>query len=239
MTTQTAPAPRGERNVPRHSTGTTRIGAGCGIAGIVILSTGFALVASADATFHSPDNDVLAYYTQAGLARTFSGGLIESLGLLLFLPFAAMLAERVRADGPAGELLAPTARMAATVYVTICLAPGLSAGGAALWLAHSGSADPGIVLALNDVRSLSYFLALLAYAVFLVVVGTAGVMSGRLARWASWSAVVLGVALAASLPAATAGFADVVGLLGLVWVVVVSVALLRSPAVDERSAPVA
>lgn len=241
MTTQTTS--RRERDVTRQratpQTTTTRVGAGLGLAGIALVAAGFALVASAQATFHSPDADVLAYYTDASPARTFSGGLVEALGLLLFLPFAAMLAERVRAVGPAGGLLAPTARMAATVYVTICLAPGLSSGAAALWLAHSGSADPGLVIALNDLRSLSYFLALLAYAVFLVAVGAAGLASGRLARWASWSAVGLGVALAASLPTATAGLADIVGLLGLVWVVAVSVALLRNPGLDERPAPVA
>jgi hypothetical protein len=157
------------------------------------------------------------------------------VGLLLFLPFTAMLAGRVTPPGPAGDLLAPTARMVATVYVTICLAPGLSAGAAALWLARSESGDPAIVLALNDVRSLSYFLALVTFAAFLVVIGLAGVLSGRLARWASWSAVVLGVALAASIPTATAGFADIVGLLGLVWVVAVSVALLRTPSVAEHA----
>jgi len=230
MTTSTAPAPRTDRDVPRPGTPGTRVGAGCGLAGIALVSAGFALIASADATFHSPDGDVLAYYAEAGLARTFTGGLIESLGLLLFLPFAAMLAARICGGGPAGEVLGPTARMAATVYVTICLAPGLSSGAAALWLAHSESADPGLVLALNDLRSLSYFMALMAYGVFLVAIGAAGVTSGRLARWASWSAVGLGVALVASIPTATAGFADIVGLLGLVWVVVVSVALLRAPA---------
>ncbi len=224
MTTTTAPS------VDRDATASgTRLGAGLGIAGIALVAGGFSLVASADATFHAPDGDVLAYYAGTDLARTFAGGLIEALGLLLFLPFAAMLAGQVTTPGPAEAVLAPTARLAATVYVTICLAPGLSAGAAALWLAQRESADPGIVLALNDVRALSYFLALLAYAAFLVAVGAAGIVSGRLSRWASWSAVGVGVALAASLPAATGGYADIAGLLGLVWVIAVCVSLLRSP----------
>lgn len=236
MTTTTpAPAARADHDVPRPTATSTRIGAGLGLAGIVLASAGFALVASADATFHSPDGAVLAYYTEAGLGRTVAGGLIQALGLLLLLPFAAVLAARVRVPGPAGEVLGPTARMAATVYVTISLAPGMSAGAAALWLAHSPLPDQGIVLALNDLRSLSYFVALLAYGVFLVAAGSAGLLSGRLPRWASWSAVVLGVALVASVPTATAGFADIVGLLGLVWVVVVSVALLRTPTVAEHA----
>jgi hypothetical protein len=207
----------------------TRLGAALGIAGLALVAAGFSLVASGEATFHAPDGDVLAYYAEADLARTFTGGLVEALGLLLFLPFAAMLAGRLSTPGPAGLVLGPTARAAATAYVTICLAPGLSAGAAALWLAQREGADPGIVLALNDVRALSYFLALLAYAVFLVAVGVAGVLSRRLARWASWSAVAVGTALAASLPGATGGYADIAGLLGLAWVVAVCVALLRRP----------
>jgi hypothetical protein len=230
MTTTTAP------RVDSDTTAGTRLGAGLGIAGIALLVGGFSLVASTDATFHAPDSDVLAYYAETDLARTFTGGLIEALGLLLFLPFAAMLTGRVTVPGPVAAVLAPTARLAATVYVTICLAPGLSAGAAALWGAQRESADPGLVLALNDVRALSYFLALLAFAAFLVAVGAAGLVSGRLARWAGWSAVGVGVALAASLPAATGGYADIAGLLGLVWVVAVCVSLLRRPEQAERDA---
>ena len=86
---------------------------------------------------------------------------------MLFLPFAAMLADRVAGIGRR-EVLAPTARMAATVYVAVCLAPGMSAGAAALWLAHHGTADPALLTALNDLRALSYFIALVPFAVFLV-----------------------------------------------------------------------
>ncbi len=179
---QTAP-PR--PRVPTDETVGTRIGAACGLAAIVLTSAGFALVASAVASFHSPDGDVLAYYAGTGLARTVSGGLIQALGLLLLLPFAAMLAARVRTPGPAGDVLGPTARMAATVYVSISLAPGMSAGAAALWLAHFESPDPGIVLALNDLRSLSYFVALLAYGVFLVAAGSAGLAFRMMATRAS------------------------------------------------------
>lgn len=232
MTMQTLPVPL--RHQP--ATGSTRLGAGLGIAAIVLIASGFAVAAPTEATITSPESDVVAFYAGAGLARTLAGGLVESLGLLLLLPFAAMLTARLRAPGTVAELLAPTARMAATVYVAICLAPGMSAGATALWLAQHGSADPTLLTALNDLRALSYFVALLAYAVFLVAAGTAGLSSGRLPRWASWAAVALGCALAAGVPIAADGFADVFGLLGLLWVVVVSVALLRRPGVGA-SAP--
>jgi len=216
---------------------TTRIGAGLGIVSIVLVATGFAVAAATETTIASPPSEVAAFYTGAGLARTLTGGIVEMLGLLLFLPFAAVLTGRVRGDGLSGDLLAPTARMAATVYVAICLAPGMSAGAAALWLAHHGSPDPVVLIALNDLRVLSYFVALVAFALFLVTIGTAGRLTGRLPGWAVWSALAIGVAIVASLPWAAANLIDVFGLLGLLWVVAVAVDLLRNPAVP-RSAPV-
>ena len=229
-------------DVPRSAPGvvdtrTTRIGAGLGIAGIVLVATGFALAAATEATIASPEADVAAFYTEAGLARTLTGGIVETLGLLLFVPFAAMLTGRVAAAGVAGDLWAPTARMAATVYVTICLAPGMSAGAAALWLAHHGTTDPSVLTALNDLRALSYFVALVAYALFLGAAGLAGLSSGRVPRWACWWAVGNGVAIVASLPFAASDLTDVFGLIGLLWVVAVAVALLRNPGVP-RSGPV-
>ena len=224
MTTQIAPP-------PTETTDGTRLGAALGIASIVLIATGFAIAAPTEATLTSPESEVVAFFTDAGLAKTLAGGLIETLGLVLFLPFAAMLTGRVAGAGTR-EILAPTARMAATVYVAICLAPGMSAGAAALWLAHHGTADPALLTALNDLRSLSYFVALLPFAVFLVCVGLSA--AGRLPRWAGPSAVVLGGALAASLPFAAYDVTDVVGLVGLLWVLAVSVALLRNPSVDTR-----
>jgi hypothetical protein len=215
---------------------TTRIGAALGLLSIVLVATGFAVAAATETTIASPPSEVAAFYTEAGLARTMAGGIVEALGLLLFLPFAAVLTGRVRDGGLSGGLLAPTARMAATVYVTICLAPGMSAGAAALWLAHHGSPDAVVLTALNDLRALSYFIALVAFALFLVTIGMAGHLTGRLPRWAVWSALAIGVAIVASLPWAAANLIDVFGLLGLLWVVAVAVDLLRNPAVPRSVA---
>jgi hypothetical protein len=215
---------------------TTRIGAALGLLSIVLVATGFAVAAATETTIASPPSEVAAFYTEAGLARTLAGGIVEALGLLLFLPFAAVLTGRVRDGGLSCGLLAPTARMAATVYVTICLAPGMSAGAAALWLAHHGSPDAVVLTALNDLRVLSYFIALVAFALFLVTIGMAGHLTGRLPRWTGWWAVGNGVAIVAGLPWAAANLIDVFGLLGLLWVVAVAVDLLRNPAVPRSVA---
>jgi hypothetical protein len=217
--------------------GATRLGAATGLAGLVLIAVGFALIASADATFHSSDEAVASFFTGADVPRTVAGGLLEVVGLLLLLPFVAMVASRVSAPGAAGGVLAPTARAAATIYVTISLAPGMSAGAAALWHAHARTGDVAILAALNDLRTLSYFVALLAFALFLVAVGAAASMTGRLPRWAAWSAVLLGALLAAGVPVAATGLTDVVALLALLWIPVVAVHLLRHPrAAGQRTA---
>jgi hypothetical protein len=216
-------------DVTSANTRTTRIGAALGVVSIVLVATGFAIAMPTEATITSSPDEVAAFYEQAGLARTLAGGMIEVLGLVLFVPFAVMLSGRVGGPGVAGDVLAPTARTAAGIYVAVCLAPGMSAGATALWLAHHGARDAAVLTALNDLRSLSYFIALVPFAVFLVAIGSAARMTRSLPRWASTGAIVIGAALAVSVPFAGYGITDLLGLIGLVWVLAISVALLRRP----------
>jgi hypothetical protein len=218
-------------DVPNSDTRTTRIGAALGVASIVLIAVGLAISGPMDTTITAPEGQVVAFYRDSNLAGTLAGGFIEVLGLTLLLPFVAMLAARVRTPG---NPLAPTARMAATVYVALSLAPGMAAGGTALWLAHHRTVDDGLLLALNDLRAMSHFVSLVPYAVFLVAVGIAGRSTHRLPAWAAWSAIVFGAALAVSTPVAASGATDFVGLATVLWVLAVGVALLRHPEPGRR-----
>ena len=212
---------------PPMDTRTTRVGGALGVASIVLVGIGLAISGPMETTIQAPEDVVAAFYRNSDLGRIVVGGFIEVVGLTLLLPFFAMLAERVRTpDNP----LAATARMAATTYVALSLAPGMAAGGTALWLAHHRAVDDALIIALNDLRAMSHFVSLVPYAVCLVAIGLAGRRTGRLPAWATWSAIVLGVALAASTPVATLGATDIVGLATVVWVLAVGVALLRNPA---------
>ena len=206
-----------------------RTGAALGITAVVLIFSGFALIAAAESTLRAPADVVARFYTEAPLVRMLAGGLLQSAGLVLLLPFAVALTDRLRGDGAAGRLLPATARCAATVYVTLCLAPGMSAGGAALWLAHQGPVDAGVLHAVNLLRVFSYFAALLPFATFLVAVGISAVVSRRLPRWAGWSAIAIGATLAATVPVAASDLTGSLGMLGLLWIVPVAVHLLRSP----------
>jgi hypothetical protein len=207
----------------------TRIGAALGIAAITLIVAGFALVAAAESTLRAPADVVADFYTGAPLIRMLAGGLLQSAGFVLLLPFVATLTDRLQGNGATGRLLSGTARSAATVYVTLCLAPGLSAGGATLWLAHHGPVDAGVLQALNLLRIFSYFVALLPFAAFLVAVGISAVASRRLPRWAGWSAIAIGAPLAATVPVAASNLTNLLAMLGLLWIVPVAVHLLRSP----------
>jgi len=105
----------------------------------------------------------------------------------------------------------------------------MSAGATALWLGHHGTTDATILVALTDLRSLSYFVALVPYAVFLGAVGAAGLAGRGLPRWAGWSAVVIGTALVASVPFAGYGMTDLLALVSLLWIAPVAVSLIRTP----------
>lgn len=230
MTTDVLPAPHAAPPAPGpYGPQSTRLGAGLGIAGILLIVAGFALIAPAGATVTSTADEIAAFYRGSDLARVLAGGLLECAGFLLLLVFTTMLTGRLRGPGAVGELLPDTARLAATGYVVICLVPGMASGAVALWLAHHGSPDPDLLLALNALRGFGYFIALLFLAAFLLLVGVSAAASRRLPRWAAWSAVGLGVALAATVPIATTEIPDLFGLLALAWVVAVGVSLLRHP----------
>jgi hypothetical protein len=215
--------------VDRAGTSTTRVGAGLGLASIVLTMAGLVLVAPAEAVLTSPAEDVVAFYTEGSPGPTYAGGFLEAVGLLLLLPFLVMLAGRLRGPGVSGDLLAPTAVVTGSAYVLLSLAPGQAAGAAALWVGHSGDAEPSILLALNDLRVFSYFIALLCLAAFLICIGAGATATRRLPRWASWSALTIGTALAAGVAVAHTGLHDIVSLLAVAWMVVVSIALLRHP----------
>ena len=223
--TLTPPATDGSLRPVRAS---TRTGAALGLASVLVLLAGFALAAPAGAVHTNPADEIVGFYSDGSQTAKYAGGLVGALGLLLFLPFVAMLVSRLRGPGVAGDVLAPAGQMAATAYVVLCLAPGQAAGAAALWLgAHGG--DPSAIVALNTLRAFTYYLALVALAAFLVAVGTGGLASGRLSRWTSWSAVAIGAVLAIGVAAAGTGLADIASLFALAWIVAVSIGLLRRP----------
>ncbi len=88
-----------------------------------------------------------------------------------------------------------TALCGAGVYVAASLAPGMAAGAAALWVAQHAP-DPSTVYALNHLRTFSYQMSLMAWAVFFAAVAVSGLAGHTLPRWLGASAAAVAAALA-------------------------------------------
>ncbi|TFV71972.1 hypothetical protein E4P40_20675 [Blastococcus sp. CT_GayMR20] len=225
--TRTTPQPTRlttDGHVPRS----TRVGAGLGIAGVVLLLAGFALMAPGDAVHTNTTAKIVGYYSDPHQTMTFTGGLLSCAGLLALLPFMATMTSRLGGSGTPGEVFGATARMSGAGYVMLCLAPSQAAGAAALWLGSHGG-DASTIVALNTLRAFTYYVALLALAGFLAALGIGGLTTGRLARWMSWSAVAVGTILAAGVAVAQTGLADIASIVALAWIVAASVGMLRRP----------
>ncbi|MFP5371859.1 MAG: hypothetical protein ACLGI3_14085, partial [Actinomycetes bacterium] len=106
---------------------------------------------------------VAAEYVDGDMTRIFAGGYVEALGFLLLLPVVTFLGSALGRRAEIGGWAAQTAAAAGIGYVVMSLAPGLSAGAAALYGAQHG-ADLGTVSVVNDVRNFAFFLSMLLLA---------------------------------------------------------------------------
>jgi hypothetical protein len=174
------------------------------------------------------DAAVAAEYVDGSLTRILAGGYVEAVGFLLLLPVLTFLARAVGSRTETGRWAAQTALAAGTGYVVITLAPGLAAGGAALYGAQQG-ADLGTVAVVNDVRNFAFFLSLLLLAVHAAGVGISILADRVLPRWLGWSALVTAAALLVSVPLAGSGGADLATLVWIAWFVALAAMMIVRP----------
>jgi hypothetical protein len=183
------------------------------------------------------DAAVAAEYVDGSLTRILAGGFVEAVGFLLLLPVLTFLARAVGRRTETGSWAAQTALASGIGYVVMTLAPGLAAGGAALYGAQQDT-DLATVAVVNDVRNFAFFLSLLLLAVHAAGVGISILTDGVLARWLGWSALVTAAVLLVSVPLAGSGAADIGTLVWTVWFVTLAVTMIVRPAVTASSEPV-
>lgn len=214
-----------------------RLGGALGLAHVVVMMSGFAIYVR----YLDPRDPLTERYAGSNEALMYLGGYVESVGLLLFLPFAAYLFRLLRsAEGPSA-FGAHTALAAGVIYISQSLTPGLAAAGAATRVGHSTTSTEPMLAALDNLRNFSYYLSLLALAVFLGAVAASALTTRVLPRWLAASAAVLSALLTLGVAGAGDGWHEPAALLGLVWVLAASVWSLRGDGsstgepVDDRS----
>lgn len=208
------------------------------IAHVVLIPVGIALQQSA--LFADGTQGITDAYVEGDLARSFTGGVLESFGFLLLVPALVFLGRVLGRRSEAGAWAAQTGAACGLLYVAVTFAVGFPAGAAAMYGAQHGL-DLDTAFALNNVRIFGYFLSLLLLGGSTLGFALAALADRVHVRWFGGFGVVAGLALLVSTPLAGIGQQDWGTLVWMVWFVGVGVLMLRhregAPATTPESAP--
>jgi hypothetical protein len=199
------------------------------IAHVVLLFAGFSQEKSV--VLGDSPATVARTYGSGSLERIFAGGLVEALSFVVLLPALAFIARVIGRRTEGGRWAGQAAFAAGITYVAVTLATGLPAGAAAVYGAHHGIGDPQTLALVNDVRTLAFFLSLVALAGYSICLGLSALADEARARWMGWGGLLIGGLLLVGL--ATEKWTDGANLastLWMAWWVGVGVVLIRRAA---------
>lgn len=197
----------------------------------VLTLVGAGIVGSSSdlATVILPTHDEAARLAStAAPSSLWIGRGIEVGAILMFAAFATSLIVLLRGDErPTSRWLASLASVGVAAHVTLTLMSF------AIWSTLNERAGHGLdvtgAIVLADLKSVVYFLSWPALATFLVAGGALARRAGVVPVWMGWAAVGIGVLEVPATCAPTVGVSQLVQMLGYLWALAVSVALvLRS-----------
>jgi hypothetical protein len=153
-----------------------------------------------------------------------AGGVVELIGILALIVFAATLWSVLRGADSEDGIASATAFGAGLVAAAVKLA-SFPAAFAAIWR-HDQGLNPQLAAALVDMNNVSFVLMWALFAVMLAAAATVIFRSGVLPRWLGWVGAATAAILIVSTPAAT--HVPPVGvLLAFIWIISTSVVLTR------------
>ena len=219
-----------------------RLGALTGAAFVALILVGNQMATAGSGQSARPTGDqVLRDVThQVSSASVTAGVAMEVLGFAAFLVFLGYLADVLRrpADGQHGSIAAGTAIVSGAVMVAVKL--GSAAPVMTLWADHS-AISPQLALVLNDLGSVAFVISWLPFAIFVAAAAAALHHVGLVGRPTAYCGFVLG---AAGLVLTIIGVHDPLSanplafLLGLLWLLAVSVRLAVRPGPGARTGQV-
>lgn len=206
------------------------IGGVSGIASLAFSMGGFALIGAAGlALGPGASTDEIADAVSngnSGLALT--GVFLDALGSLFLIAFAGVLWARLRrAEGEPGWI-----SLVSFAGALLMVAAGL--GDKAAYYAIASRADtgldPDVGAALYDTITGFFTLFQVLAGFFLFVTGVAVLRTDVLRRWLGWTGVAIGLLSIAFSAVPESGTGQIAFPLVLLWIVAVSIALLRAHA---------
>ncbi len=205
-----------------------RLGAACGVLSVVLALVGVGLNAASGgfiAPIGGSTEEIARAFANPAPTGVWVGAYLSVLAFLLFIVFAARLWVALRrAEGGSGWLSA-TAFGSALVFTATTLI-ALAIGNVAKYRAGSGM-DAQVVTALFDLNIALYVLSWAISAVFLGAAAIVLLRTRAFPRLFGWSAAALAVASLVAVATPTSGGAEIPALLFLLWVLAISVALIR------------
>ena len=211
-----------------------RIGAATGAVFVALIMVGNQMASGGSAdSAHPTGEQVLRDVAHQTSSATFTAGFIlEGLGFAAFIVFLGYLADvlrrRVPGRGPGG-IAAGTAIVSGAVMLAVKL--GSAAPIVTLWVDHD-YISPQFAQVLNDLGGAAFIISWLPFAIFVAAVAAGLHRTALVGRPTAYSGLALGVA---GLALSIAGVHDPVGanplafLLGLAWLLAVSVRLAVRP----------
>ena len=209
-----------------------RHGGWSGIALVVVWVVGF-VVKSDTQMYDDPTGDIRRYWQESGDRYIAVQYVVLLAAFLLFLPYAVALTEHLGRAGGEPRLWSRVSLFGAVLLLAFTLGAGAAWGTLAFAIDDLSDQELNLLMRLDvgAFQTEGFAFGLFVFAASLVAVGTAA-----LRRWVGVLGLVIGVGLLlwplGLLPQHLDNVFNVVGflafLLALAWVVITSIALLRS-----------
>ena len=199
------------------------VGGICGLLAVALL------VASFPFTGETPkpgaSSDKVAEYLTRSSAQTWTGIYLELFGIVLLILLAGRLWAILREAEGDGAWIATTGMGAALAALPVLLVGDATLMAAAFSAGRHGL-DPGVVGAMYAVQWYADLVFGAVNAVFFAAAAVLVLRRGALPPWLGWFALVVAVALVATVPFGTGVTMEPPHILGFLWIVSVSIVMI-------------
>ena len=217
-----------------------RLGAATGAAFVVLAMVGNEIASGSSQSVRPTGEQVLSDVARQASSTAYTVGIVlECLAFVAFIGFLGYLAyalRRAHGRGPAG-IAAGAAVVSGAVMLAVKLGSVAPLGALAIDHAHM---SPQLALVLNDLGGVAFIISWLPFAVFVAATAAALHRAGLVGRPTTYIGFALGaVGLALSIAGVyePAGANPLAFLLGLAWLLAVSIRLAVRPGRDLDPGP--
>jgi hypothetical protein len=208
-----------------------QVAAAGGIAFVVLESVGqgFIQMGGAEPAFGAPADEILAFFLARDETLFNWGGYLSLLSFIAFIWFLGALWAAIRRAERDPALLSMVAFGSGLVVVATLT------GGAwamAVFRIREGL-DPQIGRTLYDLGNFAFATSWVFFASLLLATGVAAILYGALPRWLGWASIIVAIGLLAGRFIWTSQAAFIPWVLFWLWLIVISVVLIRRAGKSE------